>query len=50
MSSHTLLTLCVQLINEKPQVIQEYENGKAIPNPQVGCRLSVSDANRGRAL
>uniref|UniRef100_A0A6T7BL95 HTH cro/C1-type domain-containing protein n=1 Tax=Florenciella parvula TaxID=236787 RepID=A0A6T7BL95_9STRA len=34
-------------INEKPQVIQQYEAGKAIPNPQViskleralGCRL-----------
>jgi hypothetical protein len=24
-----------QLINEKPQLIQEYETGKAIPNPQV---------------
>lgn len=24
-----------QLINEKPQIINEYENGKAIPNPQV---------------
>lgn len=24
-----------QLINEKPQVINEYESGKAIPNPQV---------------
>jgi len=25
-----------QQINEKPQVINEYESGKAIPNPQVG--------------
>lgn len=24
-----------QLVNEKPQVINEYESGKAIPNPQV---------------
>ena len=24
-----------QLINEKPQIINEYENGKAIPNAQV---------------
>mmetsp|Transcript_3692 Transcript_3692/g.23158 ORF Transcript_3692/g.23158 Transcript_3692/m.23158 type:complete len:129 (-) Transcript_3692:1407-1793(-) len=24
-----------QMINEKPQVIQEYESGKAIPNQQV---------------
>lgn len=24
------------MINEKPQVINEYESGKAIPNPQVG--------------
>jgi len=35
------------LINEKPQVIAEYENGKAIPNGQIivkiekklGCKL-----------
>eukprot|EP01025_Chloroclados_australasicus_P032674 TRINITY_DN33104_c0_g2_i1.p4 TRINITY_DN33104_c0_g2~~TRINITY_DN33104_c0_g2_i1.p4 ORF type:complete len:153 (-),score=15.49 TRINITY_DN33104_c0_g2_i1:399-857(-) len=27
-------------INEKPQVIQEYESGKAIPNPQVLQKLS----------
>jgi ribosome-binding protein aMBF1 (putative translation factor) len=34
-------------INEKPQVIAEYESGKAIPNPQIiskieralGCKL-----------
>jgi transcriptional regulator with XRE-family HTH domain len=32
--------LCVQLINEKPQVIQDYESGKAIPNPQVLSKLS----------
>ena len=25
-----------QMINEKPQLINEYESGKAIPNPQVG--------------
>lgn len=24
-----------QIINEKPQIINEYESGKAIPNPQV---------------
>eukprot|EP01026_Neomeris_dumetosa_P069683 TRINITY_DN689_c0_g1_i11.p1 TRINITY_DN689_c0_g1~~TRINITY_DN689_c0_g1_i11.p1 ORF type:complete len:180 (-),score=15.81 TRINITY_DN689_c0_g1_i11:269-730(-) len=27
-------------INEKPQIIQEYESGKAIPNPQVLSKLS----------
>lgn len=26
-----------QMINEKPQLINEYESGKAIPNPQVRC-------------
>ena len=34
-------------INEKPQVVAEYESGKAIPNPQIigklerklGCKL-----------
>lgn len=26
-------------INEKPQVIGEYESGKAIPNPQVLAKL-----------
>ena len=29
-----------QLINEKPNVIQEYENGKAIPAPAVLSKLS----------
>lgn len=29
-----------QAVNEKPQVIQEYESGKAIPNPQVLSKLS----------
>lgn len=29
-----------QMINEKPQIIQEYESGKAIPNPQVISKLS----------
>lgn len=33
-------TQLAQLINEKPQVIQEYESGKAIPNPQVLSKLS----------
>ncbi|CAN6443738.1 unnamed protein product [Victoria cruziana] len=28
-----------QLINEKPQVIQEYESGKAIPNQQIILKL-----------
>jgi len=28
-----------QLINEKPQVIQEYESGKAIPNQQIVSKL-----------
>jgi putative transcription factor len=30
----------LQLINEKPQIIQDYESGKAIPNPQVLSKLS----------
>jgi len=29
-----------QAVNEKPQIIQEYESGKAIPNPQVLSKLS----------
>lgn len=29
-----------QLINERASVIQEYESGKAIPNPQVLSKLS----------
>ncbi|KAL6644287.1 hypothetical protein ACP70R_015895 [Stipagrostis hirtigluma subsp. patula] len=28
-----------QMINEKPQVIQEYESGKAIPNQQIIGKL-----------
>lgn len=31
----------VQLVNEKPQIIQEYESGKAIPNPQVRSCCSI---------
>lgn len=27
------------MINEKPQIIQEYESGKAIPNPQIINKL-----------
>jgi hypothetical protein len=30
-----VLLQLAQLINEKPQIINEYENGKAIPNPQA---------------
>lgn len=26
-------------INEKPTVLQEYESGKAIPNPQILAKL-----------
>eukprot|EP00887_Chlorella_sp_A99_P007062 scaffold2.g7062.t1 len=29
-----------QLVNEKPSVINEYESGKAIPNPQVLSKMS----------
>jgi putative transcription factor len=29
-----------QAINEKPNVIQEYESGKAIPNPQILNKMS----------
>ena len=32
-------TILSQLINEKPQVIQEYESGKAIPNQQIIIKL-----------
>ncbi|EEF37862.1 Multiprotein-bridging factor, putative [Ricinus communis] len=28
-----------QMINEKPQIIQEYESGKAIPNQQIIGKL-----------
>ena len=28
------------MINEKPQIIQDYENGKAIPSPAVLSKLS----------
>jgi putative transcription factor len=30
----------MQACNEKPNVIQEYESGKAIPNPQVLSKMS----------
>ncbi|KAG6539955.1 hypothetical protein Mapa_018704 [Marchantia paleacea] len=28
-----------QLINEKPQIVQEYESGKAIPNQLILVKL-----------
>ena len=28
-----------QQINERPQVVQEYESGKAIPNQQILAKL-----------
>jgi putative transcription factor len=31
--------ILLQIINEKPQVIQEYESGKAIPNQQIIGKL-----------
>jgi len=30
---------CAQKINEKPSVLQDYESGKAIPNPQILSKL-----------
>ncbi|KAI8998883.1 ylMBF1 [Trametes punicea] len=30
---------CAQKINEKPSVLQDYESGKAIPNPQILAKL-----------
>jgi hypothetical protein len=38
--THSLFTIITQLINEKPQIIQDYESGKAIPNPQILSKLS----------
>lgn len=35
-----VLLLLLQLVNEKPQIIQDYESGKAIPNPQVLSKMS----------
>lgn len=32
-----------QMINEKPQVINEYESGKAIPNPQASEQESDAE-------
>jgi putative transcription factor len=31
--------IVLQIINEKPQVIREYESGKAIPNQQIIGKL-----------
>ena len=36
---HTVPWL-LQAINEKPNVINEYESGKAIPNPQLLQKMS----------
>ena len=32
--------IMLQAVNEKPNVIQEYESGKAIPNPQILQKMS----------
>ncbi|KAL6999634.1 Multiprotein-bridging factor 1b [Sarracenia purpurea var. burkii] len=39
-----------QMINEKPQVMQEYESGKAIPNQQIISKLerALSAKLRGK--
>lgn len=45
-----------QMINEKPQVIQQYESGKAIPNQQIigkleralGCKLRERKKKGGK--
>lgn len=34
-----IFLVVLQLINEKPQIIQEYESGKAIPNQQIISKL-----------
>ncbi|KAL8141293.1 hypothetical protein V2J09_007314 [Rumex salicifolius] len=41
-----------QLINEKPQIIQEYESGKAIPNQQIIGKLerALGTKLRGKKL
>jgi putative transcription factor len=41
-----------QLINEKPQIVQEYESGKAIPNQQILMKLErvLGVKLRGQAL
>ena len=36
----TMLPPLLQLVNEKPSVINEYESGKAIPNPQILSKMS----------
>lgn len=37
--SANIMSISEQMINEKPQVIQEYESGKAIPNQQIIGKL-----------
>lgn len=39
-----------QMINEKPQTINEYEAGKAIPNPQVGEGCQQAACGQGCCL
>jgi putative transcription factor len=41
-----------QLINEKPQIVQEYESGKAIPNQQIIMKLErvLGVKLRGQAM
>jgi ribosome-binding protein aMBF1 (putative translation factor) len=36
----TFVPVCRQAINEKPSIINDYESGKAIPNPQILSKMS----------
>lgn len=33
------ISSCFQHINEKPQVVSEYESGKAVPNQQILAKM-----------
>jgi len=39
-----------QKINEKPSVVQDYESGKAIPNPQILGKLERILATKLRGM
>ena len=44
---HTHLT-CSQKVNEKPQVVNDYESGRAIPNQQIISKLERAVGSRLR--
>ena len=40
----------LQRINEKPQVVQDYEQGKGVPNNQIQCKMEKVLGNKNSLI